>query len=134
MGRKEYLRVMPLRCLSLWIWWLVGAVSLATELPVETFFRNYQYNEALLSPDGDFLGVLAPDANRVGLAIIDLKNNRASWAFADRLADVNNFFWISTNRLAFRLSHDGYAEAGLMAVDRDGKRATRLIGAKGAVA
>jgi hypothetical protein len=105
--------------------------SLATELPVETFFRNYQYNEARLSPDGNFLGVLAPDSNRVGLAVVDLKNHDAKWAFADRLADVDSFFWITTNRLAFRLSHDGYPEAGLMAVDRDGNRSIRLIGAKG---
>jgi dienelactone hydrolase len=101
------------------------------ELPVETFFRNFHYNEAMLSPDGDFLGVLAPDSNRVGLAVIDLHNKKANWAFADRLADVDSFFWITTNRLAFRLSHDGYAESGLMAVDRDGKNSTRLIGAKG---
>jgi dipeptidyl aminopeptidase/acylaminoacyl peptidase len=105
-----------------------------TELPVETFFRNYEYNEAMLSPDGEFLGVLAPDANRVGLSIFDLRNKTARWAFADRLADVDSFFWLTTNRLAFRLSHDGYAESGLMAVDRDGKRAVRLIGAKGAMA
>jgi dipeptidyl aminopeptidase/acylaminoacyl peptidase len=118
--------------------WLVSGylvtASLARELPVETFFRNYQYNEARLSPDGDFLAVLAPDSNRVGLAVIDLKNKHANWAFADRLADVDSFFWITTNRLGFRLSHDGYAESGLMAVNRDGKEAARLIGAKGAMA
>jgi dipeptidyl aminopeptidase/acylaminoacyl peptidase len=109
----------------------LASASLAAELPVETFFRNYQYNEARLSPDGNYLGVLAPDSNRVGLAVIDLKNHDAKWAFADRLADVHSFFWITTNRLAFRLSHDGYAEAGLMAVDRNGDRSTRLIGATG---
>jgi dipeptidyl aminopeptidase/acylaminoacyl peptidase len=103
----------------------------AAELPVETFFRNHQYDEARLSPDGEFLAVLAPDANRVGLAVIDLKNNNVNWAFADRLADVHSFFWIKTNRLAFRLTHDGYPESGLMAVDRDGKHSTRLMGAKG---
>src|SRR5215471_20746587 len=106
----------------------LATASLAAELPVETFFRNYQYNEAQLSPDGEYLGVLAPDANRIGLAIIDLKKRTANWAFADRLADVDLFFWLTTNRLAFRLSHDGYAESGLMAVDRDGKRSTRLMG------
>jgi dipeptidyl aminopeptidase/acylaminoacyl peptidase len=106
----------------------------ATELPVETFFRNYEHNEALLSPDGDFLGALAPDGNRIGLAVVDLNNKMAHWAFADKYADVASFFWITTNRLGFRLSHDGYTESGLMAVDLDGKKATRLIGAKGAVA
>src|ERR1043166_4400577 len=119
---------------SRWIQPLIGGclftTSLATELPVESFFRNYQYNEARLSPDGEFLGVLAPDSNRVGLAVIDLKHKTANWAFADRLADVDSFFWLTTNRLAFRLTHAGYAESGLMAVNRDGKQATRLIGPK----
>src|SRR5580765_848371 len=90
--------------------WCEGA-----ELPVETFFRNYQYDKALLSPDGNYLGVLAPDSNRVGLAIIDLANHQANWAFADRQADVADFFWITTNRLGFRLSRDNYMEGGLMA-------------------
>jgi len=113
--------------------WLTASVA-AGELSVETFFRNYQYNQALLSPDGNYLGVLAPDSNRVGLAIIDMKNLTANWAFADRLADVDRFFWVTTNRLAFRLAHAGYAESGLMAVDRDGKKLIRLIGAKGPAA
>jgi dipeptidyl aminopeptidase/acylaminoacyl peptidase len=111
--------------------WFVS-VCFATELPVETFFRNYEHNEALLSADGDCLAALAPDGNRVGLAIVDLKNKTAHWAFADKYADVASFFWITTNRLGFKLSHDGYDESGLMAVDLDGKRATRLIGARGA--
>ena len=33
--------------------WLV-TVGFAVELPVETFFRTYEHNEALLSPDGIF--------------------------------------------------------------------------------
>lgn len=102
----------------------------AAELPVETFFRNYEHNEALLSPGGDFLGVLAPDGNRIGLAVVDLKNKSAHWAFADKYADVNNFIWITTNRLGFRLSHEGSVESGLMAVDHDGKRSERLMGAR----
>jgi dienelactone hydrolase len=120
---------------AFWIYLLVnpwlGEAGPAAEIPVESFFRNLQYNEARLSPDGNYLGVLAPDSNRVGLAIIDLKDHVANWAFADRLADVASFFWLNTNRLAFRLTHDGYAESGLMAVDRDGKRLIRLVGAKG---
>jgi dipeptidyl aminopeptidase/acylaminoacyl peptidase len=119
--------------LEIFIFGCLVSGCFAAELPVETFFRNYEHNEALLSPDGDFLAALAPDGNRVGLAIVDLKNKTAHWAFADKYADVASFFWITTNRLGFKLSHDGYIESGLMAVDLDGKRATRLIGARGKV-
>src|SRR5688572_5386930 len=105
-----------------------AGVGWAAELPAATFFRNYQYAQALISPDGNHLGVLSPVSNRVGLAVIDLKNNSASYPFADRLADVDKFFWLTSDRLAFRLRHEGYAESGLMAVDRDGKRVKRLVG------
>src|SRR6516162_552398 len=62
----------------------VAKTAVTAELPVETFFRNYQYNEVKLCPDGNYLGVLAPDSNRVGLAVIDLNQHKANWAFADR--------------------------------------------------
>src|SRR5436190_9702547 len=88
------------------------------ELPVETFFRNYQYNEVKLSPDGNFLAALAPMKKRVGLAIIDLNNRVANWAYTDVSADVDWFTWASTNRLIFRLGKDGYMWSGLMAVNR----------------
>ena len=62
-------------------------ISEAEELPVETFFRNYQYAEVKLSPDGNYLGVLAPNSNRVGLAIIDMKNQTANWAYCEINSD-----------------------------------------------
>src|SRR6266404_4406530 len=106
-------------------------IGWADELPVETFFRNYQYSEVKLSPDGNYLGVLAPNSNRVGLAILDMKNQTVNWAYASRVADVGSFIWATTNRLLFRWANKGYMESGFLAVDRDGSHALRLVGEGG---
>ncbi len=101
--------------------------SCGTELPVETFFRNYQYTQAQISPDGTCIGVLAPVENRVGLAIVDLEKGKASWAYSDRTADVEWFEWANTNRLVFGLGKDGYGEPGLLAVNKDSTKPVTLV-------
>src|SRR2546425_11557277 len=45
------------------------------QLPVETFFRNFQYQEVSLSPSGECFAALAPFEKRVGLVVVDLKNH-----------------------------------------------------------
>src|SRR6266496_3126727 len=97
----------------------VSETLLAEELPVETFFKNYEYKDAQISPDGTCIGVLAPVENRVGLAIVDLQKNTANWAFSDRMADVEWFEWANTNRLIFGLGREGYTLSGLLAVNKD---------------
>jgi len=105
----------------------VSASLAARELPVETFFRNYQHAEARISPDGTCIGVLAPVENRVGLAIVDLQKSTANWAFSDRTADVEWFEWANTNRLVFGLGDDGYLRSGLLAVNKDSSRPVTLV-------
>ncbi len=105
-------------------WW--GGV-LATELPVETFFREFQYRNAQISPDGSRIALLAPIKHRVGLSVIDLEKNEAHWVFADRQADVHWFRWATTNRLIVRLGLDGYTSPGLLAVNRDGTKPVTLV-------
>lgn len=97
------------------------------ELPVESFFRNYEYAQVRISPDGTRLAALAPIKNRVGLAIINLDGRKANWAYAHRGADIRWFTWANTNRLLFSYSKNGYAISGLMAVDHDGKHAKELL-------
>ncbi len=104
------------------------AIPSAAELPVETFFRNYQYNEAKLSPDGSCLAVLAPVRKRVGLVVVDLQKRGAHCVYADRTADVHWFQWANTNRLLFGFTKEGYGIGGLMAVNRDGGKLRTLVG------
>jgi len=104
------------------------AIASAAELPVEAFFRNYQYNEAKLSPDGSCLAVLAPVRKRVGLVVVDLQKRGAHCVYADRTADVHWFQWANTNRLLFGFTKEGYGIGGLMAVNRDGGKLRTLVG------
>ncbi len=94
---------------------------------METFFRNFRYNEVELSPDGSCLAALAPNKQRVGLVVVNLNQRKANWAYADRGLDIQWFKWANTNRLIFGFSKDGYRTGGLMAVDRDGQRPTALV-------
>jgi dienelactone hydrolase len=101
--------------------------SPSAELPVEAFFRNPEYRDVRLSPDGNNLAVLAPVKSRVGLAVIDLQTSAANWAFSDRTADVMWLEWATTNRLIFGLGRDGYPVPGLQAVNRDSSSCITLL-------
>ena len=100
---------------------------LAEELPVETFFRNYEYRDAKISPEGDYFAFLAPDGSRVGLAIFDLKAAKANWAARIKRLDVSWFAWLNEDRLLFHVSEDGYDKGGLFAVNRDGTKLRELV-------
>jgi hypothetical protein len=65
--------------------------------------------------------------NRVGLAIVNLQNHTASWAFSDRKADVEWFEWATPERLVFGLGKDGHVSPGLLAVNKDGSRLVTLV-------
>ena len=103
--------------------------SRAEEIPVETFFRNPDYGEAQLSPTGEYLAALAPDGHRVGLAIVDLKARKASWAVRGRDADIYWFHWFNNDRLLFKVADEkqGYDLGGLFAVNRDGAKYRQLV-------
>jgi dipeptidyl aminopeptidase/acylaminoacyl peptidase len=119
---KAYLNVV----VAILVGWRVNG-GIAAELPVETFFRNYQYNEVKISPDGNYLAALAPIKERVGVAVVDLATRKANWAYANRGADVHSFEWISTNRLIVGFTKEIYALGGLIAVNRDGSKISTLI-------
>src|ERR1051325_3863341 len=102
-------------------------VGSTAELPVETFFRHYQYYLAELSPDGSCFAALAPSKHHMGVVVVDLDKRQAHWAYADRGADVSWFAWANTNRLLFGFSKDGYAHGGMMAANRDGSKRAALV-------
>ena len=99
----------------------------ASELPVETFFRNFQYEQVKLSPDGSCLAALAPAKERVGLVVVNLDKLAGKSVYADRYADVHWFRWVNTNRLVFSFNKDGFLLGGLIAVNRDGTKVRTLV-------
>lgn len=91
----------------------------AEELPVETFFQNYQYSQVGLSPDGNHLAALASVHKRLALAVLDLQSRVPTWAFAHRALNVGWYWWANTNRLFLAAGKDGILFE-LYSVNRDG--------------
>jgi dipeptidyl aminopeptidase/acylaminoacyl peptidase len=95
---------------------------LADELPIQNFFRDYDYSEARLSPDGTCVAVLAPCGFHSGLAVVDLEKNTAHWAYTN--SHVALFEWANTNRLIFREVR--LFSSPLLAVNKDGSKCATL--------
>lgn len=96
----------------------------AKEVPVETFFRNYNYSGVTLAPDGNYVGTLSPYHGHLGLAVMDLKTLIPNWACT---GDVSWYDWASNDRLVFRPGEDRLCPFGLMAVNRNGTQEIQLI-------
>jgi dipeptidyl aminopeptidase/acylaminoacyl peptidase len=82
-----------------------GALAADAVPPVETFYRWADMGDASLSPSGNRLAVtrVLPDGRR-GLAVIDLKNPKASrLVAAEAQADVFEFSWVNEDWLVFDL-------------------------------
>ena len=97
---------------------LADLQAIAAEIPAETFFRNYQYKSAEISPDGKFLAVQTAGKERLGLAIIDRSNDKANWAFTDKSLDVGWYILVNNNRLILSLYRDGFIRPDMVAVNR----------------
>lgn len=99
----------------------------AAELPVETFFRDPEFGEAEISPDGKFLALIAPSKGRRNLLAINLENLEMNWltGFSDR--NVYEITWVGNERIVLKMERDGLESGGFYAVNRDGSRKAILI-------
>jgi dipeptidyl aminopeptidase/acylaminoacyl peptidase len=91
--------------LSLWAGLPCGVQAADAPAPVESFYRWADIGSAELSPSGQRLAVtrVLPDGRR-GLAVIDLKNPKASRVVAaEAQADVFEFQWVNEDWLVFDL-------------------------------
>ncbi|MEM9530926.1 MAG: S9 family peptidase [Pseudomonadota bacterium] len=107
---------------------LAAQSALAKQYSVEEFFKNPQYAQMSLSPNGKYLAALAPAKNRRNLAIIDLADRTKS-QFITGLEDqdVAGYTWVSDDRIIFGVDADGIEAIAMYAVDRKGGRITTLV-------
>lgn len=118
-------RRFPGMVLSLWL--LPTALpGLSGELPVETFFRNFEHRQAQLSPSGRYLATLSPQGRRVGLAVVDLETRVAQWAFVSTKLDVDGFDWVNEERLVVVVHDLDDTFGSMFAINRDGSRFRRF--------
>ncbi|AKU23719.1 S9 family peptidase [Massilia sp. NR 4-1] len=118
---------------------LLHGAAAAAPIPIEYFFEQPEFSQALLSPSGKYLAAkVAARGGREGLVVVDLVNNSARKVAQFSDADVGNVHWISEERLLFdtedkRLGlRDIEYGPGLYAVDRDGQHLRQLADRSGA--
>ncbi|MEM1089342.1 MAG: S9 family peptidase [Pseudomonadota bacterium] len=107
---------------------LLTTSAIAKQYSVEDFFKNAQYSQMSVSPNGKYLAALAPANNRRNLAIIDLKDrSQSKFITALEDQDVAGYTWVSNDRIIFGVDADGIEAISMYAVDRKGGRITTLI-------
>lgn len=99
----------------------------AKELPVEYFFKNYEFSQVSLSPDGKHLAAIAPVGESRNLVIIDRSTMKPLAVTSLTKRDVSNYQWANNSRLLFSVEEDGNESFALNAVDIDGSKPRALV-------
>jgi dienelactone hydrolase len=114
--------IMRAAVLGLSLAWL-APLGQAEKLPVETFFKNPEFNRMRLSPDGQWLAAIAPREGKNNLLTIRLSDRKLFGCTAEDENEVYSFNWISNERLVFQMKdRNNFPNGGLYAVDRDGTK------------
>lgn len=116
--------VLALPALSAW----------AEELPVDYFFKNPEFTQVAVSPDGSHIGAVAPIGGRRNLVVLNLDNMQAVAVtnLTGKQTDISGYTWATSDRLLFFVDADGNEAFSIYAVDKDGRNGRTLFeGAKG---
>ena len=104
----------------------------ATPPPVELFFKNPEFSDPQISPDGKTLVILAPIGGVMNLVAMDLETRQLK-ALSGESRDVTWFYWVSEDRLFYgvdsrEVTHDAQRVGGaILGVDRDGSRVGTVL-------
>ena len=82
-----------------------------SDIPLEDFFKRAQYNEMILSPDGQKLAAITPLKGRDNLVVVDLDKRSNNVITAFEKLDAGGIFWVSNKRLCLRV-FDGQQVTG----------------------
>ena len=98
----------------------------AAAQPVEHFFRQPQYANVVIAPDGERVAALSPVEGRQNVVVIDLKDMKPTVVTSFASRDIVEVRWINDKRLLARtgsLREQAFQARGgaLYAVDADGR-------------
>lgn len=117
---------------------LVFAAPAGAEVPVRSFFEKAPVSGAKLSPSGRYLALRTGGyRTRDGLSVMELDTGKLQVLAQYDEADVNQFMWISDERLVYNLGDKStaignrYYAPGLFAVNRDGSNERQLVSRDG---
>ncbi|WP_456375639.1 S9 family peptidase [Thiolapillus sp.] len=97
-------------------------IASAEPLPVEYFFKNYEFSQVSLSPDGKHLAAIAPVGKSRNLVVIDRTTMKPLAVTSLTKRDVSSYQWASNSRLLFYVEEDGNESLALNAVNIDGSK------------
>ena len=124
-------------CMAAWLWAGTAAAQSPARPPVEAFFANNAFSDAVLSPSGRYLAVRRGLAGqRDALAVIDLETGKPASVTGNDDTDVGQFQWVNDTRLLYNVRDStvapGEEEAlpGLFAIDFDGSHFMQLASRK----
>ena len=101
-----------------------------SDIPVKDFFKNPEFTNLQLSPNGKYLAVMSPINDRRNIVIMEvdsLKNVRALTGLSKQ--NVAGFFWANNDNIVFTLDSDGNEAFSLFVVNTTGKtKIKELVG------
>jgi len=108
---------------------VLAAPLSAEEIAVDVFFKNPEFSQVQLSPEGDFLAVVAPVQGRRNLVVFDLETVKPTVVtnLGPDQTDIAGYPWVSNERLIFFVDADGNEAFSMFAVDRDGSDGRELF-------
>jgi dipeptidyl aminopeptidase/acylaminoacyl peptidase len=119
------------RIFSMMFCFLLFAGSLsAQEIPVEKMFKKSEFGSIQLSPDRKLLAAVAPYKGRYNISVLDLEKRTLNRLTGVTETDVNDYFWIGSDRIIFstadRQGFESRGDGGLYAINVDGSEGREL--------
>ena len=103
-----------------------AAQKTAADYTVEQFFRRADYQNMVLSPNGQMLAATIPYKGRANLVVIDLGKRTRNLISSFETMDVGTFYWVNDERLCMRVAESqdvsgAFNYRGTYCVDADGQ-------------
>jgi len=99
----------------------------AALVPLNDFFDAQSVRQAVLSPDGSKIAMVAPNQGRYGIAILDTTTGKISVPVVFRDENIRSIFWKGNDRLLFYSAIHGHEIPLLASVDLQGKSLKRIL-------
>ncbi len=110
-------------------------------LPLETFFRHAEFSNMVISPTGEYLAATAPQEDRTGVVVLDIRNypqvTPMSSFVLGRNENATGLRWVTDERLVFSSNQQLGSVAQprptgrLFAMNADGTRQRQIYGPTG---
>lgn len=110
---------------------LLGAMPVAAQpkaepLSVETFFKNTEFRDVAISPNGKYIAALSPFKGRYNVAVFEIAKRGLYRTTSFEKFDVGSFQWVSNERLVVNIVSNinevaaDVQSKGTFALDADG--------------